>query len=303
MTILSLVKIVFCSLKRPWRLKGRVSPLLLIVFVVTGIVGIVGGALSSEDRSSLPANANQASDSRNDSAAQRNTASEPTQNPMSMETFWITPTPFTASASISPTSSSMPSCNQTISDTMLIIDKSDSMNIDNKMNLTKAAAIRFVDAISVNTQSRIGVTTFADASKLTSTLTNNFSFVKIGINSIFTAGFTCIHCGIFTANEDIAVKKRTGIVPNAIILTDGKANKYYSPTGERLSISPKQAALDEAMKGHIEHGIIYHTIGFGEVDFDMLQQVANSTGGKAYFSPDINQLDQFFANIATQICQ
>src|SRR5258708_8676510 len=92
-------------------------------------------------------------------------------------------------------------CGIAKSNTMMIIDKSGSMNeIDasggTKISNARTAADNFVDLTAKNIQNEIGLVSFSTTATTDSNLTGNFSSVKAKVNALKASVSTCIQCAI-----------------------------------------------------------------------------------------------------------
>lgn len=198
-------------------------------------------------------------------------------------------------------------CGNASSDTMLIIDKSGSMNnvtsstdSTTKISRAKQAADSFVDTMSQDTNNHIGLVSFSDQNSTTldSPLTGAFSTVKSKIDAITAKGNTCTQCGIDKSNQEIHSDGRAGIKKVAILLTDGLANRIENSSTTNTATA-EQAALTAAINGNTADGTIFYTIGLGaDVNSTFLQNIANQTGGKYYFAPTANDLQTIYQSIS-----
>lgn len=200
-------------------------------------------------------------------------------------------------------------CGNAPSDTMLIIDKSGSMNetagtSSTKLASAKSAATNFINIISPDTRNYYGLTTFSYTATLDSPMANNATTIKSKISAISANGHTCVECGILKANQELALKKRTGIKNVVVLLTDGKANYVNGTTSEVAVATAEQRALAAATSGHTANGTIFFTIGLGnDVNSTFLTKLAESTGGKYYFSPTTDQLNGIYNQISQIIAK
>lgn len=198
-------------------------------------------------------------------------------------------------------------CGTSPSDTLLVMDVSDSMNEQSgtsgsKISNAKTAANSFIDIQAKNTENRVGLASYMYTATLESPLTSDYSAVKDSVNSLTLDGYTCIECGLNTANQEITANKRSGFKNVVILLTDGQAN-YIQGTNNSVSESiAEQKALESAESGHIANGTIYYTIGLGnDVNSEFLTMLAENTGGHYYFSPSADQLTEIYDQISQLI--
>jgi len=181
-------------------------------------------------------------------------------------------------------------------DVMLIIDRSSSMSDESCMWCTggigdaKEASKIFVDELL--NKDRAGLVSFGNSATLDQDLTHDKDVVKEKIDEIEAHAWpiqgTAIGEGIYTATEELSENGREDAIWLQIILSDGKSNRGRNPI----------SAAEEAA----ENRIIIYTIGLGEsADEDTLEEIANITGGKYYFSPTSEDLVAIYMNIAREI--
>ncbi len=178
-------------------------------------------------------------------------------------------------------------------DIMISLDISGSMTIkdflkQSRIEGAKGILEKFIDKRKGD---RIGLVTFADSSFLKCPATINYNLLKSVIKKIQIElnRKTAIGIGLSSAiNRILKVKNTTEQVSKIIILlTDGKNN-----TGE---ISPEAATEIASITG-----IKIYTIGIGEkeeIDFDLLQIMANNTGGKFFHAKTSGELGNIFEDI------
>lgn len=193
-------------------------------------------------------------------------------------------------------------------DIILIIDRSGSMNDKigtggtTKIQAAIAAAQKFVDLIAAgNSNTRIGLVTFATTASLDSKLTTNYASVKTMISKITASGDTCHQCAARTTNQEIHTNGRANVQKVAIFLTDGIANTIIGHIGKVPPAQAEQAALTEILSGFKADGTNYYTIGLGnDVNASFLQKIAADTNAQYYFSPTTAQLTAIYQHL-TQI--
>jgi uncharacterized protein YegL len=128
-------------------------------------------------------------------------------------------------------------------DVVLVLDKSGSMTIDNRINAAKDAAKGFVDLMDLN-QHRVGVIGFSDyAGKYN--LNSDAIATKSYIDTIQASGSTNTG-GAITEAINMLSNHRPEAQPVIVLLTDGEANSYD------YAKQQAQAAKDA--------GIVFYTI-------------------------------------------
>ncbi len=173
-------------------------------------------------------------------------------------------------------------------DVMLVIDRSPSMEDDNKWEGAQRAASAFIDQMNLE-QDRVGVTLFAGSARLEQPLGDDAAAAKQTINDAFPSGLgTDIADGVKRGGEELVVNRRPDIPGILILLSDGG--------------SDRSAAIREA-DTYKDAGIRIITIGLGnDVEGDLLRDVA-SAPEDYYFAPDPSQLGDIYQSIARSIQQ
>lgn len=216
-------------------------------------------------------------------------------------------------------------CSITGTDTVLIIDKSNSMNwatsaTDSTPRLVRAkqAAKNFVDLLAqqnsmlpADKKHKVSVVSFSN-SALTTTdvaLTSDLNLVKQKIDAIVPGddltGWTCIECGIKKANVQFTSgSQRTNLKNVAVLLTDGKANYLDGGTSQVEQALAEQKAMEAAMSAFYSSQTLYFTIGLGtpnEINETFLRTMATQTGASYYYSPTASDLNGIYTSISQVI--
>ena len=193
-------------------------------------------------------------------------------------------------------------CNMDL-DIMMIMDVSGSMGYDSptKLSLAKIAANNFIDNLRSNDKS--GVVSFSWTAALNKGLSNDHASTKSVINGLVANGATNIGDAVDKANKELmSIENSPKIFKVEILLTDGRANQPNG-NGSNENSADSALALTKSLEA-AENGIIVFTIGLGsDVNADMLQNMAQNTGGKYYFAPTGNDLNGIFNQIAAETCK
>ncbi len=200
-------------------------------------------------------------------------------------------------------------CENTPTDTVLVIDTSGSMAQDNKLTSAQSAAQTFIDQLSSDTRNKVALVTFASNVKVLSQLTNNFSQVKSQVSTLQASGDTCLQCGIRAANT-VFSKAGDNQKKVVVLLTDGLPNLGYF-TFDPLNLTfpvpmsstqAASAATTELQTDYAQNHAAYYTIGLGpDVNTSLLTNMANFTSGEYNFSPTADQLAGIYDKIFTII--
>lgn len=194
-------------------------------------------------------------------------------------------------------------CSGQPADIVLVFDRSPSMNDDNKLAKAKEAATAFTTTTAQNSNNRLSLIPYASNNGTTveENFTNNFDAIKTKIAAIKTSSGTCTSCGIKKANEVIAAGKRSQYKNVVILLTDGQANQVLT-TSSNSTVQANVAeteALNFVTQGNTQNNTVFFTIGLGTgVNEQFLKKIASDTGGKYYFSPTGNDLNQIYQEIS-----
>lgn len=155
---------------------------------------------------------------------------------------------------------------------VLVIDKSGSMNDDDKLLDTKKAAIAFGEKLlTKGSTTRIAIVTYAE----TAASINNGHFYtadeldafKSQINGIKASGGTNQQAGIHVAQQLLDSDSPVGNLKNIVILSDGVPTYSYAITG---SITCTRDAYVERDSKHVDH--VYATM---DVDWSTANIVCN----------------------------
>lgn len=161
---------------------------------------------------------------------------------------------------------------ETNSDVVLVIDKSGSMNDDDKLLDTKKAAIAFGEKLlTKGSTTRIAIVTYAE----TAASINNGHFYtadeldafKSQINGIKASGGTNQQAGIHVAQQLLDSDSPVGNLKNIVILSDGVPTYSYAITG---SITCTRDAYVERDSKYV--GYVYATM---DVDWSTANIVCN----------------------------
>jgi hypothetical protein len=188
------------------------------------------------------------------------------------------------------------------SDTMLLIDRSGSMNDDGEnppqpFTAVKAAATDFLELLGE--PARSGLVSFADQASLDQSLTADHTSTLSAVRSMrilpqSEQGFTNLGTAVQSARDAFqqSADQRQDVM---IILTDGKANAPENPGGEVFARQQIQQAK--------EAGIIVYTIGLGAgVNQQFLDNIASESG--SYFQAATRDaLSGIYDEIHNSLCE
>lgn len=145
---------------------------------------------------------------------------------------------------------------ETNSDVVLVIDKSGSMNDDDKLLDTKKAAIAFGEKLlTKGSTTRIAIVTYAE----TAASINNGHFYtadeldafKSQINGIKASGGTNQQAGIHVAQQLLDSDSPVGNLKNIVILSDGVPTYSYAITGSITCTRDAHVERDSKYGGYV----------------------------------------------------
>jgi len=174
-------------------------------------------------------------------------------------------------------------------DAMLVIDRSSSMAgspLDNARNSTKL----FVDMMSTNDM--IGVASYSSSSRVDFPLTVISSDsvkneAKIAVSRIGSSGYTSIGAGLADGRDQLSGSGEDNHPWSIVLLSDGHENRSPSVASILPSI--------EATK------IKVFSVGLGNVNEAVMQEIAYRTGGTYYYTPSDTELTAIYNSIAGQV--
>ncbi|OCT14149.1 hypothetical protein A8709_25225 [Paenibacillus pectinilyticus] len=188
------------------------------------------------------------------------------------------------------------------------MNKSDSKT-PIRIDILKSASTTLTNKFkTVNMGDRLGLIKFSTSATKVLDLSTNYTNVQTEINKLTAGGSTNIDDGLAKA-KTMLTASGTKPVKQIILLTDGKATVWTDEadgnkqkTGDVSAANAARADADVlAGLGIKVYTIALATPGSDEIDLDLLQYIANKTGGTAYQASSASQLSSIFDNIATTI--
>jgi uncharacterized protein YegL len=183
-------------------------------------------------------------------------------------------------------------------DVVLLIDSSSSMEMNDLGRYTRMQAVKRVGkhlgTCIADQNERIALVSFGSRVKVNQAFTNKKDrFVK-GLESLRSEGATAMHQGIEKAVLMLTDDGRLNAHKVIILVSDGLP---YMPEVSGFNASE---AARSAAKIAREKGIRLITIGFGETDRALLQEISGKYG-KTYFVEDGRQLSKAFTEISREL--
>jgi len=171
----------------------------------------------------------------------------------------------------------------------ILLDTSGS--IRRHMRAVQDAAIRFVSQI--RPVDRVAIIAFSDNARVIQRFTSDIGTLTTAIRKTQAKGGTSLYDAIVTGCFQLRAEKgRTAI----ILLTDGKdENKNSTGPGSK-------ATFDEALEKAKETGVTIYSLGLGKgVAKEVLENIAQPTGGRAYFPPTVDDLAEVYELVSKEL--
>jgi len=193
------------------------------------------------------------------------------------------------------------------SDVVLALDVSSSMVTQTRLAAAQMAASAFVSLVLETDQT--AVVPYSDTASLAVPLTTTKDAITRTIYSLTTTSSvdrTNIGQAIQIAHEELVTSTRSDsdAIKTIILLSDGIANCDETgfcldePAMWRIA---EQYVITQATLAASDTVRIY-TIGFGDtVSETLMRQVANISGGKYYYAPDGDALENIYRTIASEL--
>ncbi len=156
-----------------------------------------------------------------------------------------------------------------------VVDVSGSMGGEPIANV-RLALDSFVQGTDAGQE--MAMVTFDDEGQVQSPITTDKAAIQASINSLYANGGTNIDAGIRVGTE---VLRESSGIKVMMLLTDGQS-----------SVS------DEAIMNAKAEGITIYTIGFGGVNDEVLQYIADSTGGRYVRADSYGELGSVYNSLA-----
>jgi len=169
--------------------------------------------------------------------------------------------------------------------TALVIDTSGSMADENKLDHAREAAGAFID--STGAKDRVTIVAFSSQVSVIQDYATDRSALKAALGTLKAKGDTLLYDAVAqTARREAAQAERRKAL---ILLTDGEDTK-------------SSASLDSSIAAAVTAGSPIFAIGLGsDVNKEVLDRLANATGGQAIYLDDPTQLKPTLLSIGDQL--
>ncbi len=124
---------------------------------------------------------------------------------------------------------------------------------------------------------------FGDESKQYQSLTDNYDAINGSLNGLNSGGSTPIDRGLEIALDDLAANSNDNHDRMVVLLSDG-----YDNRGDAPMVQAERAA---------DMNVTVHTIGVGDDDEDLMEDIAAETGGEYHHVSDAANLEDVFESI------
>jgi Ca-activated chloride channel family protein len=199
---------------------------------------------------------------------------------------------------------------------MLVIDVSQSMRATDvspsRMAAAQEAAKQFADQLTPGIN--LGLISYAGTATVLVSPTTNRESTKAAIDKLQLADRTATGEGIFTALQAIATVGAViggGDEPppaRVVLMSDGKETVPSNPDNPKGAYTAARTAKDQGVPiSTVSFGTPYGFVEINEqrqpvpVDDEMLQKIAELSGGDAYTASSLEQLKGVFTNLQEQI--
>ena len=159
-----------------------------------------------------------------------------------------------------------------------VVDQSGSMSGEPMANL-QAALERFIG--SLDEQTRLSLVGFSDSAQILAPSNEDHAQALYAAQQLSATGGTNITAGIQAGLEALAGREGGSTM---LLMTDGQSDL-------------NQAVVEEAAA----KGVVIHTIGFGSVNDQLLQSIADATGGQYIRAESSTELVQVYASLVGAI--
>jgi Ca-activated chloride channel homolog len=199
---------------------------------------------------------------------------------------------------------------------MLVIDVSQSMRATDvspsRMAAAQEAAKQFADQLTPGIN--LGLISYAGTATVLVSPTTNREATKFAIDKLQLADRTATGEGIFTALQAIATVGAViggGDEPppaRVVLMSDGKETVPSNPDNPKGAYTAARTAKDQGVPiSTVSFGTPYGYVEINEqrqpvpVDDEMLEKIADLSGGEAYTASSLEQLKEVFTNLQEQI--
>jgi Ca-activated chloride channel family protein len=173
-------------------------------------------------------------------------------------------------------------------DIALVIDRSGSMEEENKLVRAKEAALGLVDRLG--DKDRIALVQYDDAAQIVVPSIpvdrEGKARLRKAIQGLEPGGSTNLHGGMTLGRDEVKRTLQPGAVSRVILLSDGLANAGISDP----------ATIADTARAAADQGVRITTVGVGvEYNEDLMESIAEAGRGHYYYVRDAGSLEKVLA--------
>ena len=175
----------------------------------------------------------------------------------------------------------------------IVIDSSTS--IRTRFKFEQQSAIEFLLEILKTRSDRAFVMDFAEVPRVDQDWTNNIDALETGVNRIFPAGGTALYDAVYTACRDKLLTERgpEPVRKAMVLISDGNDNQSRAYQEEAIKMCQRAETIIYAISTN-------WTPSRGKGD-QALTQMAEETGGQAFFPPSVEEMSNSFHDIEEEL--
>ena len=175
----------------------------------------------------------------------------------------------------------------------LLIDTSGSVN--SRFDFEQEAATGFLQHVIRPGFDKAFVTGFSTHSQLSQDSTDNVSLLSAGVRRLRSSGGTALYDAIYRACRDKLMKEKSErpIRKALIVISDGEDNQSEFSKGQAIEMAQRAEVLIYAISTD-DSGLILR----GD---QILQQLADATGGRAFFPYKMKDITRSFSSIEDEL--
>ena len=175
----------------------------------------------------------------------------------------------------------------------IVIDSSTS--IRTRFKFEQQSAIEFLLEVLKTRSDRAFVMDFAEVPKVDQDWTNNNDALETGVNRVFPAGGTALYDAVYTACRDKMLTERgpEPVRKAMVLISDGNDNQSRVYQDEAIKECQRAETIIYAISTN-------WTPSRGKGD-QALTQMAEQTGGQAFFPPSVEEMSSSFHDIEEEL--
>lgn len=187
---------------------------------------------------------------------------------------------------------------------VLVIDRSGSMEEDAKIDGARAAAAAFVDLM--RPQDRAALVSFNEDVTRDQGFTSDHDALLASVDGLEADGGTALYDAIVSGVELLREQPGRRLL---LVLSDGQDMRDSSSPIDWWAGS--EHSLDDALDYAAEAGQPVAVVGLGDrsasgdagIDESVLQRIADATGGRYFYAPEAGELAGLYAGLAADVQQ